>query len=128
MTQFRRLDCRVKPGNDDGCGVNPTGNALDKGGRHANGEGAFRVSARNFSLRHSIFVISHSHALIHAARLNGCLTGSEEAAAPGRCVMLLVTASSSAVVLMIVLATAGAVMLLIWNPEAGYASRETTWP
>jgi hypothetical protein len=42
--------------------------------------------------------------------------------------MLTVTASSGAVVLMIVVATVGAVMLLLWNPEAGYASRETTWP
>jgi hypothetical protein len=42
--------------------------------------------------------------------------------------MLSVTATSGAVVLIIVVAAIGAVMLLMWNPEAGYASRETTWP
>jgi hypothetical protein len=40
----------------------------------------------------------------------------------------MLSITSGVVVLMIAGAAVIAVMLLMWNPEAGYASREITWP
>jgi hypothetical protein len=40
----------------------------------------------------------------------------------------MLSVTSGAVILIIVVAALSAVMLLMWNPETGYTSRDTTWP
>jgi hypothetical protein len=40
----------------------------------------------------------------------------------------MLSVTSGVVILIIVAAALSAVMLLMWNPETGYASRDTTWP
>lgn len=48
--------------------------------------------------------------------------------APREAEMLTLTAASGAMMLLLVAAAVTAVLLLTWNPEAGYASRDTSWP